>query len=461
MKRAVALAMIAAFVGFGGAAVAAETTVPFVPARPSADQPRGHWWTVFGDPALDALEDRLAAGSPSLRLAVLRYDQARAYLGLTASNQALRGDLVGSGTENRQSSQRPLRGSNQPDQYAANTIGTVMSYEIDLWGRVRHEVAASRAEVAARKDDLESVRLSLQAELAVDYARLRAADDDIALLTSASEAYGRVYRLIEVRHTAGAASAVDLARADSQLKSVLAQADAARAARVLYEHTIAVLIGEYPQGFRIPATMVHLKLVDPPLSVESHLLERRPDVAAAESRVAEANALIGVARAAFFPQLSLGAALGVQNTGEAGLFSSSNRFWSVGPAADLSFLDGGRRRAGLKLAQTQRDTAVESYRQIVLTAFQDVEDNIALIERLGDEAMHQGDAVASARQAENLSVVRYQKGAVTFLETAIAETTALQADRIYLQVEERRLEAGIRLIKALGGDWRNGGRADP
>jgi len=461
MMRKLAIAVVAALVAGGGAAAATESSVPFAPARPAADQPRGHWWTALGDPALNGLEDRLAAASPSLRLAVLRYDQARAYLGLAASDQSPRGDLVGSGTENRQSNLRPLRGSNQPDQYAANTIGAVMSYEIDLWGRVRREVAAGRAEVAARQDDLESVRLSLQAELAVDYARLRAADDDIALLTSASEAYGRVYHLIEVRHTAGAASAVDLARADSQRKSVLAQADDARAARALYEHAIAVLVGDNPRTFRIPATMTRLKLVDPPVAVESTLLERRPDIAAAEARVAEANALIGVARAAFFPQLSLGAALGVQNTGEAGLFASSNRFWSVGPAADLSFLDGGRRRAGLQLARTQRDAAVESYRQTVLTAFQDVEDNIALIARLGDEAAHQSDAVAAARQAESLSIVRYQKGAVTFLETAVAETTALQADRVYLQVEERRLEAGIRLVKALGGDWRPGGRADP
>ena len=452
-----ALLAAAALAGQGQTAVAAAGEVAFAPARPAADQPRGHWWTAFGDPALDALEDRLAAGSPTLRIAVLRYDQARAYLGLAASDQSPRGDLVGSGLGNRQSDLRPLRGSNQPDQYAADTVGAVLSYEIDLWGRVRHEQAAGRAEVAARRDDLESVRLSLQAELALNYARLRAADADLALLSSAADAYGRVYRLIETRHAVGVASGVDLARADSQLKSVLAQADDARAARTLHEHAIAVLIGENPRTFSLPVTTARPRLAQAPAAVDARLLERRPDIAAAEARVAEANALIGVARAAFYPQLSLGAVLGVQNAGQAGLFAYSNRYWSVGPSADLSFLDGGRRRAGLSLARTQRDAAAETYRQTVLTAFQDVEDNLALVEKLGHEAAHQGEALASARRAESLSLIRYQKGAVTFLETAVAETTALQADRVLLQVEERRLEAGIRLVKALGGDWRPDG----
>ncbi len=454
MSRLIALAIAAALLCRSGTAQAAQSEATFAPAKPSADQPRGHWWAALGDPELDALEDKLATANSNLRLAVLRYDQARAYLGLASSNQSPRGDLIGSGTENRQSNLRPLRGSNQPDQYAANTLGAVMSYEVDLWGRVRHEVEAGKAELVARQDDLESVRLSLQTELALDYARLRAADADLALLASATEAYTRVDRLTEARYTAGAASGVDRARADSQLKSVLAQADDARASRALYEHAIAVLIGESPQAFQLAATNAPLKLAVSPVTVDSGLLQRRPDIAAAEARVAEANALVGVARTAFYPQLSLVAALGVQNTGQANLISSPDRFWSVGPTASLAFLDGGRRRAGLKVAKTQRDIAVETYRQIVLTAFQDVEDNLALLDKLGAEASHQDEAVASARKAESLSLVRYQKGAVTYLETAIAETTALQAERISVQVQERRLEAGLRLIRALGGDWR-------
>ena len=439
------------------ATVARAGEAPFLPAVPAADQDRGAWWTLLGDETLNGLEARLEADSPSLKIALSRYDQARAYLGMAVSDQAPRADLIGAGTENRQSNLRPLRGSNQPDQYAANTLGGLVSYEIDLWGRVRNEVAAGKAEVTARKDDLQSLRLSLEAELATDYARLRTTDVDLSILAATAQAYRKAYALTEARHRVGVASGIDLARADTQLKSVLAQADEAEAARALYEHAIAVLVGEDPRNFHLPVMAARLKMAGGPREVPSDLLQRRPDIAAAEARVAEANSLVGVARKAFYPQLSISAALGFQNTGEAGLLGYANRFWSVGPTADLALFDAGRREGVVNAARAQRDGLVQAYRQTVLSAFQDVSDNLALLDRLGAEAKDQGEAVQSARLAENLSVIRYQKGAVTFLETAIAEAAALQADRAYLQVEERRVEASIRLVKAIGGDWRRPG----
>ena len=435
---------------------AGEAEVQFAPAVPAADQNRGAWWTALGDDTLNGLEVRLETNSPSLKIALRRYDQARAYLGMAASDQSPHADLLGTGSANRQSDLRPLRGSNQPDQYAANTLGGLLSYEIDLWGRVRQEVAADKAEVAARKDDVLSLGLSLQAELAIDYARLRATDADLAILSATTDAYRKVYALIDARHKGGVASGVDLARAETQVKTVAAQTEDASATRTLYEHAIAVLIGEDPRGFHLAPAPVRLKMAEVPVEVPSDLLQRRPDIAAAEARVAEANALVGLARKAFFPQVAISAALGFQNTGQAGLLGYGNRFWSVGPSADLPVFDGGRRTGVVNAARAQRDIVVQNYRQTVLNAFQDVSDNLALIDRLGAEAQDQGEAVRSARLAQSLSLIRYQKGAVTFLETAISEAAALQADRAYLQIEERRLEASIRLIRAIGGDWRTG-----
>ena len=456
MRRLVQGLITATLVALTSTVRAGEAEAQFAPAVPAANQNRGAWWTALGDDTLNGLELRLEANSPSLKIALHRYDQAHAYLGMETSDQSPHADLVGAGTANRQSDLRPLRGSNQPDQYAANTLGGLLTYEIDLWGRVRQEVAAGKAEVAARKDDVLSLRLSLQAELAVDYARLRATDVDIAILTKTADAYRKVYALIDARHKGGIASGVDLARAETQVKTVAAQTEDAGTARTLYEHAIAVLLGEDPRRFHLAPAPVRLKMDQVPVEVPSDLLQRRPDIAAAEARVAEANALVGFARKAFYPQVSISAALGFQNTGQAGLFGYGNRFWSVGPSADLPVFDGGRRTGVVNAARAQRDIVVQNYRQTVLNAFQDVSDNLALIDRLGAEAQDQSEAVRSARLAQSLSLIRYQKGAVTFLETAISEAAALQADRAYLQIEERRLEASIRLIRAIGGDWRTG-----
>jgi NodT family efflux transporter outer membrane factor (OMF) lipoprotein len=414
--------------------VAYKEQGPWTQATPADEFARGAWWQAYGDPLLDRFESQLQAQSPTLAEAAARYDTARA---LARQAEAAALPTVGADaafTRNRQSNNRPLRGANQPDIYSADTIGLSADYELDLWGRVRNEIAAGRAEAQASAADLESVRLSLEAQLADAYVRLRSLDAEAALLEDAVKAYERAYGITEERFKGGLVSDLD-------------------AQRALYEHAIASLVGQPASSFSIPAAVVALKLPNPSTGLPSTLLQRRPDVAAAERRAAAANARIGVARAAFFPRIDLAADGGWQNTAFTNLLAPGNTFWLLGAEAALTVFDGGARKAQVEVARAQLAEAGAAYRAQVLRAFQDVEDNLATLNHLAVEANDQAAAIKAAERTEAAALARYEEGATNYLDVVTAQTADLQAKRTGLEVEDRRLQASVNLVRALGGGW--------
>ena len=425
----------------------------WAPAHPVDDAPRGPWWAVYRSDKLDELEHKLDAANPSLAVALARYDAATAFEQQLRSGLFPQLGLAGSATRNRQSDNRPLRGSHQPNEYSADTVGFGASYELDLWGRVRNEVAVGKADEAAAAASLASARLSLEAQLADLYIRLRGYDVQARILNDTLEAYRQGLALTERRFQGGVASGLDVSRAKVQLSDAMAQVSELTAQRALTEHAIATLVGVPASGFSLPAANDALDVPAIPLGVPSTLLQRRPDIAAAERRVYAANAAIGVARAAYFPELSLGGMYGWQNTGAGALLTAGNRLWALGPSLAMSLFDGGLRRARVKAAWANLDVASGQYRQTVLDAFQQVEDNLSLLQQLGNEAHQQDDAAQAARESETSATNRYSEGAVNYLDVVSAQTAALQAERSAEQVRTRRLQASVDLIRALGGGW--------
>jgi NodT family efflux transporter outer membrane factor (OMF) lipoprotein len=426
---------------------------PWTVAQPADLASRGSWWALYGDTTLDTLEMRIDSDNPTLAGALARYDQAAAYL-----RQAHAGlfPTVGASADierDRQSDNRPLRGTAQPAEYGAATTGISIGYELDLWGRVRNSVAAGKAEAQASADDLAAIRLSLEAQLADSYVRLRGDDQQMALLSATVDAYAKADAMTQRRFQGGIASGIDTGRSGTQLAEAQAQLDDVRGARALTEHAIASLVGTPASSFDIPTAVVTLALPEVPTGLPATLLQRRPDVAAAERRMAAANSGIGVAKAAFFPAITLGGQGGFQSGGVPGLFSAPSTFWSIGPGAVLNLFDGGKRRAQVAVARAAWTQATAAYRGEVLQAFQDVEDNLAELHHLGDEAQAEDRAVRQAGQTEALSLNRYVKGAVTYLDVVTAQTTALRTRRVALDLTTRRLQANIGLIRATGGGW--------
>ncbi|HZP66588.1 MAG TPA: efflux transporter outer membrane subunit [Rudaea sp.] len=426
---------------------------PWQEAAPSDAMARGDWWRDFGDTTLDELETRIPAANPDLAVAVANYAGARAFVAEARGSLYPELDAQAYATHNRQSDTRPLRSSSQPSEYRDDYLGAQLSYELDLWGRMRNLVAAGEASAQASAADLASVRLSLAADLADNYIAMRGLDAQSKLLADTIDAYTKALELTQNRFQGGIASGLDVAHAQTQLDTARAQASDVRARRALFEHAIARLVGEPASSFAIAPAVVDLPVPKVPVGLPSTLLERRPDVAAAERRTAAANAQIGVARAAFFPSISLTATGGYESTGMADWLAAPNSFWAIGPRALFTIFDGGRRHAREKEAQAAFDAQSARYRATALSAFQQVEDELALLNLLGAEARDEDAAVASAQKTLELALDRYRNGAVNYLEVVESQTAVLQAQRTALSLRDRRLEASVGLIRALGGGW--------
>jgi NodT family efflux transporter outer membrane factor (OMF) lipoprotein len=422
-------------------------------AAPADQQSRGDWWSVYGENTLAQLEAKLDKENPSLAAALARYDTARAYESQLQSGLFPQLGVMANPLRARQSNNRPLRGSNEPNEYDSDTVGATLNFDLDLWGRIRNEVSQGRALSEAAKADLANAKLSLEAQLADDYVRLRGYDMQAGILDDTLTAYQRALTLTENRHAGGIASGMDVSRAQAQLHDAQAQVTDVQAQRALVEHAIASLVGEPASSFSLTAQREQLAVPVTPIGVPSTLLERRPDISAAERRVYAANAGIGVARAAFFPDLSISGSYGFQNTGLTNLLGIGNRFWSLGPLATLNIFDAGLRRAQLRAAHAEFDEASADYRQTVLGAFREVEDDLVLLRDLGVEAGQEDQAVAAAQKTQAIATNRYREGIVNYLDVVTAQTAALSAERSAETIRTRRLQASVDLIRALGGGW--------
>lgn len=412
----------------------------------------GQWWTIFRDPDLNALAVRIEQGNPGLAAAVARYDQALAQVRRARADQFPQVGVGANASRERVSGGRPLSGG-RSTTYNDLQLGASLSYEIDLFGRVRNSVRATRAEAQASEADIAAVRLGLQAQLASTYFDMRGLDARLVLLRETVAAFDRAYQLTSTRHQGGVASGIDVSRAGVQLATAKAELDAVAASRARDEHAIAILVGESPSGFSVAVAQQQVAPPTVPVWLPSTLLERRPDIVVAERQVAAANARIGVARSALFPQVTLGGSGGFE-AATGGLLSASNGFWALGPlSAALAIFDGGARRAQVRVARAQFDEAAANYRQTVLTAFREVEDDLATVRHLADQERNQAEAVRQAERTRALATTRYRDGASDYLEVVIAQTAALDAERALLILRSNQLQAATDLIRALGGTF--------
>jgi multidrug efflux system outer membrane protein len=422
----------------------------WTPATPMDAASRGNWWEAFNDPVLNDLETRAEQASPTLAAALARYDQAR------GSARAASADLypqvgVGASAVRERASANAPAATGTSKTFNDFVVGGTLDYELDLWGRIRNSVKAARADATASGADLASARLSLQAAVADAYVRLRGLDAEAELLRRSVDAFDRAYALTEKRHNGGIASGIDVNRARTTLSNAKAQVSAIANDRAATEHELAALVGAVASDFSVAPRVQALEAPEVPTGIPSELLQRRPDIAAAERRMFAANARIGVARAAFFPTVTLGLGGGWETTHGA-LLITPNTFWGLGPIATaLTLFDGGRREAQLKVSHAQYDEMASDYRDTVLTAFRQVEDGVAAMHHLATQRVDQRDAANAAQRTSDLAFTRYRDGGADYLEVVTAQTDALDAERALLAVETQRMRTSIALVKALGG----------
>jgi NodT family efflux transporter outer membrane factor (OMF) lipoprotein len=422
-------------------------------ARPSDTIPRGKWWEIFGDPQLDALEEQVSEANQNVKVAEAHFRQARALIGFARAGLFPTVSAGFSASSLRDSTNRPFVTSANGASTGDFLLTGDISYEIDLWGRIRRSVTAAREEAQATAGDLESARLSIQAELAVDYLELRSADAQQRLLNDTVQAFKEALQLTINRFEGGAAPKSDVAQAQTQLETTQVQATDIALQRAQLEHAIAVLIGKPPAEFSLQPAPLDLQPPDIPAGLPSELLERRPDIAAAERRVAEANEQIGIAKAAYFPTVTLNALLGFESSSIRNLGGWQSFLWAVGSSLAQTIFDGGRRRATSEAALANYDATVASYRQATLDAFQQVEDNLATLRILEQETQQQERAVVSARESLQLFTNRYKGGVDNYLQVITAQTVALANERNQVDIMRRRMDASVLLVKALGGGW--------
>lgn len=420
-------------------------------AEPGDRRPRGPWWEIFGDANLNALEEQVAQANFNVQAAQAQFRQARALA--QAARAAYFPALSASVASTRSQASQGSNAISAGGTATSHVLTLDAAWEPDIWGRVARSVESAQAGAQASAADLEGMRLSMQAELAQDYFLLRVTDLQKRLLDDTVDAYGKSLVLTKNRYKAGVDSRVDEVQAQTQLKLAQAQSVDTGVQRAQLEHAIAVLTGKAPAAFSVAAGPYLASIPAIPAGVPSQLLERRPDIAGAERRAAAANAQIGVAEAAYFPALTLSAAGGYQSSTLANWFSLPNRFWSLGPSLAETLFDGGLRQAQSEQAQAAYDAAVATYRQTVLGGFQEVEDNLAALRILEQEAQVQDEAVKAAIESVVLTTNQYKAGTVSYLNVVTVQTTALSAERTAADILGRRLSAAVLLVKALGGGW--------
>lgn len=422
--------------------------------------PPDAWWEAFNDPVLNALQIKLTLANQDLKVAFAHYQDA--YALAQAARASFFPTVQGLFNADRQKNSRTV--ANPPNVLTYNQMltGAYLSYEVDAWGAVRNEVTRSMRLAKASAADVASVHLSLHAELAGTYFALRGSDEQQRILDKTVVAYQKALYLTKKRHQGGAAPIADVDEAETQLQNAKTLAEDMRLKRAQLEHAIAVLVGEIPANFSLPPAKLPRRFLAITPALPSTLVQRRPDIVAAEQRVQAANVNIGIARAAFFPQFNFTGSGGFQGRSFANLISKPSLFWSIGPlslltliqpVAEVTLFDGGKLRGLLNQAKADYYEAVATYRQTVLTAFQDVEDNLVAIRQLDKERLTQDAATQAARRAWVQEQYRYQGGLVTFLQVVVMENAALQAELASVNVRMRRQIASVQLIKALGGGW--------
>ena len=462
MKRGAAVLAIALF---GGCAVGPDYERPdaevpqaykedgaWKQAQPQDEASRGRWWEIFKDPQLDALLEQVEISNQNVLASEAQFRRARSLL--AASRAGYFPTVTADASIIHSRSPTGLVGGTTAGRVITNRSASLdAAWELDLWGRVRRTVESNEASAQASAADLAAARLSAQAALASNYFLLRVLDAQKQILDDNVAALQRSLDLTKNRYAAGVAGKVDLVQAETQLKSTLADAIDTGVQRAQLEHAIAILIGKPPAAFSLPPSPLAVTMPAIPPAMPSALLERRPDIAAAERTVAAANAQIGVAKAAYFPALSLSGSNGSRAADASQWFTVPSRFWSIGPALSLPLFDAGLRRAQTDQAIAAYDATVAEYRQAVLAGFQEVEDNLAALRILEEEAKVQEEAVRAARESVILTTNQYKAGTVSFLNVAVVQASQLNNERAAMVTLGRRLVAAVTLVKALGGGW--------
>ncbi len=474
MSRRVGLSALAFVLLLSSCTVGPKYSRPNVPAAPAYSEPapqsfqespgwatakpsdallKGRWWEVFQDADLSALEERVGPANLTLQVAEANFRQARAQIRI---NRSYLYPTIGVGpeiTRDRTSARVPNGAGSPGADFALFQLPGSLSWEADLWGRIRRSVTQARELTQASAGDLANLRLELQTELAIDYFETRSLDAQKKLLDDNVTGYERALQLTTNRYNGGVASKVEVEQSATILQQTQAQDIELAVARAQYEHAVAVLIGQVPENFHLPLEPLTQTPPPIPTGVPSELLERRPDIASAERRLAASNEQIGIARAAFYPTLTISATGGFEGGSIVNWFLWPSRFWAAGPRLSETVYDAGRRRAVLEGTEAAYDANVANYRQTTLTAFQEVEDSLSSLRILEQESGKQHQATVSAETSLQLSLNRYKGGLVTYLEVITAQTIALQNERTDVDLLRRRIDASVQLIRALGGGW--------
>jgi len=423
------------------------------PAQPSEQQLGGNWWEIFHDPQLNALEQQVNVSNQNLKAAVAQYQEARASLRYVRADYYPTVTASPSAAREEYSNNRPPQSSFDGLTFNDFALPVNFSYQANVWGRVSRNVEAYRAQAQASAADLAVVNLSMHATLAVDYFAARTLDTEQKLLEDTVAQYQQAFQLNEDLYQGGLASEVDVEQARTILQTTRAQLVDVGVARAQYEHAVAVLVGKAPEDFSLPPLPLTAPPPPIPVGIPSELLERRPDIAAAERRVAAANAQIGLAETAYYPLVNIVGTGGFESGSITTLLQGPGAMWSVGAAAVETLFDGGRRRAATDEAKASYDSSVASYRQTVLSSFQQVEDNLAALRILEQEAGVQASAVDAAKRSLDLSNSRYEGGVTSYLEVITAQNADLSDELTAVNILGRRMASAVLLIEAIGGGW--------